>query len=109
MPAGAKPAARKAPAEREGSGTLFMDPEGLVHLGVHPGDDRELFEVLRRVASEEAAAAASAEERRAPAMDEARRAARAAGRRNPRLERPVAARASKRVATHACFQPRRHN
>jgi hypothetical protein len=109
-PAPAAPAPAKKPKpEREASPTLFMDEEGHVHLGVHPGDDRELFEVLRRVESEEAQAAARDVARAAPVMAEARRAARAAGRREPRLERTTAPRASKRVATHAYFQPRRHN
>lgn len=112
--AAAKPAAKPAAAvgalDREaGQGTLYMDDEGHVHLGIHPGDDKELFDVLRRLESEEAAAAAASQDRRVPAMAEARRAARAAAARAPRLERPAAKRASKRVATHAWFQPRHGN
>lgn len=113
MPAAAA-AQAQAQAQPEAHGDeaqeiLYMDDLGHVHLGVNPGDDREIFMAMRQMQAEEQQAAARAATRRVPAMAAMRRAAAAAGRREPKVQRPFDGRAAKRTATHACFQPRRQN
>ncbi|GBF87512.1 hypothetical protein Rsub_00223 [Raphidocelis subcapitata] len=114
-PAAARPAGGAAAAPARGAGappdspTLYMDGEGRVHLGVRPGDDKALFDDVRRLQAEEQQAAARAIERRAPAMAAQRRAAAAASGRAPRVVRAAPKRSAKHRATRDVFQPRRQN
>ncbi|KAI8475502.1 MAG: hypothetical protein J3K34DRAFT_517324 [Monoraphidium minutum] len=105
----APPRAAGVEAHEDETDVLYMDDLGHVHLGVHAGDDRELFSEMRKMKAEEHQAAARAAARRAPAVAAQRRAAAAAGRRAPAAPRPFSSGAAKRRATHALFQPRRQN
>lgn len=109
--AAAQAQAKRAAPEAGGAGeeVLYMDAEGNVHLGIRPGDDKDIFNAMRQLQAEEQQATTRAMERRVPQMVAQRRSAAAAARRAPRAQQPVVPRAARRKATHACFQPRRSN